>query len=320
MEDLLDYCTTELQTRYVEARIRYGSHAEAARRFEVDESTVRKAVKRAQNTKEKVTGIRKEVDAEDLPKILIIDIETAPILAHVWRVWKQNVGHNQVVSDTYIMCFAAKWVGNDDVIYQETRTEDDSEITKTMVKLFDEADYVIAHNAKRFDVPKIKTAAIVHGMPPPSPFKIIDTLVVAKKEFAFTRNTLQHLAEKLGCSPKLDHAKFHGFDLWRECLDGNEEAWQEMMEYNIQDVYTLEEVYMKLRPWHSCHPNLGSKAEHDNPICSKCGSTSLARSGYTYTDVSKFELYRCQECGGYSRGRSSQYPKELRSSLVTTVR
>jgi hypothetical protein len=29
------------------------------------------------------------------PKVLIYDIETAPIVAHVWGLWENNVGLNQ---------------------------------------------------------------------------------------------------------------------------------------------------------------------------------------------------------------------------------
>ena len=33
------------------------------------------------------------------PKILIVDIETAPIVAQVWGLFDQNVGLNQIAQD-----------------------------------------------------------------------------------------------------------------------------------------------------------------------------------------------------------------------------
>jgi len=319
MTELLDWCVDKEHYNKVKARIEYGTNVAAARALGISEASIRRAVKKARYIMKQASGVEIAV-AGDLPKILIIDIETSPTKAFIWRMWKENIGNNQVIDHSYIMCFSAKWFGEDEIIYSETRTEDDSSITKQMIELLDQADFVVAHNASRFDVPRINAAAIINGMKPPSPYRVIDTLKVAKKHFKFERNTLEHIAEILGCTPKSSHAKFNGFELWKECLDGNEEAWEEMRDYNIQDVHTLEEVYLKLRPWHKEHPNLGSKMESDVPVCSRCGSPNLKQKGYTYTDVSKFPLFHCKDCGSYSRSRYSEYPKEIRASLLTTVR
>lgn len=323
--DILNYCADEIHRRKVAARLKHGTNVAAARAlceegFDTSESSIRRAVKKAKIIKANATGSTAPVGAPTLPKILLIDIETSPTKAFIWRMWKENIGNNQVIDHSFIMTFTAKWLGEDTVIYNETRTEDDSAITWMMINLFDEADFVIAHNADRFDVPRINAAAIKNGLNPPSPYRVIDTLKIAKKHFRFERNTLEHLAEILGCTPKSSHAKYHGFELWKECLAGNDEAWTEMMDYNIQDVHTLEEVYLKLRPWHKEHPNLGAKMESDIPVCSKCGSANIKQRGYIPTDVSKFPLFVCNDCGGYSRGRVSEYPKELRKDLLTTVR
>ncbi len=42
-------------------------------------------------------------------KILTIDIETSPNLAHVWGLWNQNVGLPQLLEPTQMISFAAKW-------------------------------------------------------------------------------------------------------------------------------------------------------------------------------------------------------------------
>lgn len=173
-----------------------------------------------------------------MTKMLFIDIETAPILGHVWSLWKQNVGLNQIKEDWYIMSFCAKWAGENEIIYEDGRDtpEDDYSMLLTLHKLLDQADYVVAHNGDRFDIKKIKARMILNGISPPSPFKSIDTLKIVKKEFAFTSNKLAYLTDKLCTTKKLDHAKYAGFTLWTECLRGNDDAWEEMREYNIVDV------------------------------------------------------------------------------------
>lgn len=254
-----------------------------------------------------------------MARILILDIENAPSLGYFWGVWKQNIGHNQVKNYSYMMSFAAKWLGEDSVIYEETRTEDDSKIVNRMLELLDEADIIIAHNGDKFDIPKINAYAIKNNLKPPSPYKTIDTLKIAKSHFRFERNTLQYVADVLGCSPKITHQKYPGFELWSACMKGDPEAWNEMKAYNIQDVYTLEEVYLKLRPWYKNHPNVAVYDESDKYHCPKCNSTSVQRRGFTTTNVSKYQKYSCNDCGGWSRTRYSEYPKEVRKELLTNA-
>lgn len=251
-----------------------------------------------------------------MASILILDIETAPKVAYVWRFFKENVGAKQVLQHGHIMSFAAKWLGQDEIIYQENRKEDDTRIVKALVNLFDDADIVVAHNGDRFDFPQVMSRALVHGIRPPSPYKIVDTLKVAKKEFAFPSNSLEYLAKVLGCTEKESHKNFPGFELWLECLRGNEAAWQEMKLYNIQDVETLEEIYLKMLPWMRQHPNVGVFTENEEPQCPKCGGTYLQWRGYSYTNVGKYHRFQCQSCGGWGRTRFTLKEREQSHNLV----
>lgn len=251
--------------------------------------------------------------------ILIVDLETAPKLAYVWGFWNTNVGLNQTLSSTYIMSYAAKWLGSQTVYYSETRTEDDKALCKELAVLFDTADMVIAHNGQRFDIPIVRARCVLHGINPWSPIKVIDTLKVAKREFRFDRNSLAYLAEYLGVESKEEHKNFPGFELWSECIKGNPEAWEEMQKYNIQDVETLEQVYLKLRSWDTKHPNIGVFMEQDKVICAKCGGDHVQFRGYTYTNVSKFRKFQCQGCGGWGRTRFTEYPKDKRKSLTVNA-
>lgn len=246
-----------------------------------------------------------------MSKILIVDIETAPKIAYVWRFWKENISPKQVKQHGHIMSFAAKWLGADDITYVENRKEDDRKIVSRLCELLDQADMVIAHNGEGFDFPQIRARAVVHGIKPPSPFKAIDTYKIAKREFGFPSNSLEYLTNVLNCKTKKGkHSKFPGFELWLECLRGNDEAWAELREYNIVDVMSLEELYLKLRPWDTRHPNLAVYSEEvDKVLCPKCGGSHIQYRGYAYTSVGKFHRIQCQDCGGWSRTRYSLLPK-----------
>ena len=237
-------------------------------------------------------------------RILILDIETAPMLSYHWGLWKQNIGKSMRIEGdrTYMMCWSAKWLGEEGVFYAETRNEDDSFITQQLLDLLDEADVVVTHNGDKFDLKKINTFAIINDLPPPSPYRSIDTLKYARKKFSFERNNLDYLADILGCSPKGDHGKFHGFDLWNECIKGNDEAWEEMKKYNIQDIITLEEVYLKLRSWvKGVHLSVGKDLK-----CPTCSSDDIVRDGLAYTNASVFKRYRCNRCNSWHRARYSE--------------
>lgn len=244
------------------------------------------------------------------PKILIPDIETFPLEAYVWpsEVWHARIGPKQLIRDTTIASFAAKWLGKEEVIYQDTggsrNVRNDKPLLRTLHKLLNEADIVVVQNGKAFDIPKIRSRMVGLGFPPFSGIKIVDTKLEAKKQFGFTYNSLEHLGEALGCDvQKDDHAEFPGLELWKECLKNNPRAWKTMKKYNIGDVLTLEQIYLKLRPWMVGHPNVGLFVDGDEPVCPKCGSKHLIKRGYTAANVFLYNYYQCKDCRGYSRGR-----------------
>ncbi len=253
-------------------------------------------------------------------RILICDIETAPVLAHVWGLFKQNVGLNQIQADTYILCWAAKWLGEDNIHYGESRKLSASgRMLQQLWKLLDEADFVVGHNFGRFDRSKINAAFLKAGMQPPSPYKVIDTLAIAKREFRFTSNKLEFIAKALGCTRKSAHGQFAGHELWVETLKGNPLAWAEMGAYCKQDVYVSEEVYLKLRPWDTQHPNVAVVEDHEDVACPHCGSKHVHKNGTRFTNTGEYTRYRCRDCGASSRSRYTENTNSKRKSLLTAT-
>jgi DNA polymerase elongation subunit (family B) len=256
-----------------------------------------------------------------MAKILILDIETAPKVALVWRFFKENISPKQVLQHGHIMSFAAKWLGDKEVEYEENRKENDKAIIERLIYFLDSADFVIAHNGDRFDIPQIRARALVHGLKPPSPVKVVDTYKVAKREFSFPSNSLEYLCTVLDCDTKKGgHKKFPGFELWLECLRNNEEAWKELKEYNIKDVVALEEVYLKMRPWITTHPSVVvyEETEDEAVTCPKCDSPNIQWRGYAYTQAGQFHRYVCNDCGGWARSRY-QINKKNEALLTNAV-
>jgi len=254
------------------------------------------------------------------PRVLLIDIETKPILAYVWALFDQNVSLNQIANDWSILSFSAKWLDDppSKIMYKDVsrakNIDDDKAVLAAIWKLLDEADVVISQNGKSFDHKKINARLILNGFTPPSSFKHIDTLLLAKKHFGFTSNKLAYMTDKL-CTKykKLEHKEFAGFEMWSACMAGNPKAWRMMKKYNMYDVLSLEELYHKLIPWDSA-VDFNLYHEGDTHTC-KCGSHEFEKRGWHYTATGRFQRFRCFDCGAWSRSRVNTFSKEKRSSL-----
>ncbi len=254
------------------------------------------------------------------PKVLIFDIETAPMLGYVWSLWDNNVSLDQIYKDWHILSWSAKWLNDPPtkIMYADQRNakdiENDKAILKKIWKLLDQADVVITQNGKSFDHKKLNARFVAHGFQPPSSYRHIDTLIIAKKHFAFTSNKLEYMSTQFNKKyTKLKSKKFPGFSLWLECLAGNKKAWREMERYNKYDVLALEELYRTLIPWDSSI-DFSVYNEDDSIVCT-CGGTTFRNKGYYYTNTSKFQRFKCLSCGKETRGRTNLFDKYKRASL-----
>lgn len=234
------------------------------------------------------------------PRMLLIDIETSPIIAAVWTLYDANAVW--VECDTFILSFAAKWIGERGVktyalpdysLYKRDKRNDKSLVTELWA-LLDSADIVIAHNGDRFDLKKIRSRFMVHGLPPTSPFKTVDTLKIARKVAAFDSNKLDNLGRYLGEGRKIPNTGAH---LWRSCRDGDLRAWRTMRRYNAQDVRLLERVYHRIKPWCNSHPNIA--AYGDGTGCPTCGSYDIQARGFRVARTRRHQQFHCQSCGSW---------------------
>ena len=253
------------------------------------------------------------------PKILVFDIETAPIEALVWGIWDQNIPLSRIKKDWCVIAWAAKWLGEDasKTVYYDTFKQkdkrEDKKILKKIWNMLNEADFVVGHNSDSFDVKKLNARFIVQGMEPPSSYKRFDTKKLAKKHFSFTSNKLEYITDKL-CTKykKLKHNKFPGNELWDEYLIGNKEAQKEMEVYNKYDVLSLEEAFFKILPWESA-ALFQNYHDADIPVCT-CGSIDFVKSGFSTTASGRFQKYRCKSCGSEMRSKKNLLTKTKRKN------
>ncbi|AUR99128.1 ribonuclease H-like domain protein [Vibrio phage 1.262.O._10N.286.51.A9] len=259
---------------------------------------------------------KQETVVDNKPKILIFDIETSPILAYCWGLFKQNIPIQAIKQDWQVLTWAGKWLGAGGVMFSTQANVSEEEVVRHLWHILDEADVVVAHNGARFDVKKMNAKFLEFGLGEPSPFKVVDTLHIVKARFALTSNKLDYIAKFLGGEGKMEH---EGLKMWLDFMDGKEEAQQRMLDYNIQDVYELEEIYVELQGWNRRAPNLALYYNDGEHRCNICGGTHLNKveGRSAYTNVSKFDLYRCGDCSGYVRGRKNTATRDNLNMNVT---
>ena len=267
------------------------------------------------------------------PIITVLDIETAPIVGDVWRLFENNVGLNQIKLDWSILSFTSKpldplaptkspAVRRKQCEYMDTSAaaggvRDDSALVERLWHIFHESDIIVGQNVAAFDIRKIRARMIMQGLQPPSPCRVLDTLHIAKSAGAFTSNKLEYLSAHLSEVSKSKHNKFPGHSLWTECLANNPAAWAHMKKYNQDDVISTEEVYLKLRPWAVQHINIATYSDPDTPACPVCGSSDLHEDGFSYSNISKYQRYHCGGCGAWSRSRHTLNSKATRQALLS---
>ena len=254
-------------------------------------------------------------------RILVFDIETAPLLSYHWRRWDQTIFSDQTVEDNWpILTWSAKWLFEDRMYSSkmtpaEARNRDDSRVVNALWKFIDEADILIAHNGLKFDVRMMQARFFLNGLPPTRSFQVIDTLRATRRAFALPSNKLDDIAKYLHLEGKIKT----DFTWWTKFMDGEQEAIDRMQEYNDKDVYVLEEVYFALRPWIKPHPNLGLFKEGSDPGCPACGSEDMQIVGEYATYVNTYDEHKCNSCGHHSRTRTSNSPIGGRRPLNVSI-
>lgn len=235
-------------------------------------------------------------------KILTIDIEWRPLQSYHWGLWDQNIGIVQIVDDGGLLCFAAKWFGQKEIIFSSENDGHTAMVQKAH-ELLSEADVVVTYNGDKYDIKKLNGEFMLAGMAPPRPYKSIDLVKTNKARFDLPSRKLDYLVQRSGVGSKV---KNDGFELWIACMNGDPDAWKAMEKYNRMDVIVTEKAYLRLLPWITNAPHLGMYTA-DQFSCPYCGSTKLARQVFpTHTLVQSYTLFECQNCHGWIRGTQRQ--------------
>jgi uncharacterized protein YprB with RNaseH-like and TPR domain len=228
-------------------------------------------------------------------KLLVLDIETTDLNA--------DRGH--------ILCAGAKWVGKPKIYkwriddtpgYGDTPRSffNDSSIVDGLKELAQESDAIIAYYGGygRFDVPFINTRLIVNGREPLPPITVIDPHKTARSRLKLNRNGLSQVTQLFNTDVKKG---FVPWEHWLKAQYGDRKSMSILLDYNVDDVLSLEQAYLKMRPLMVDHPHVARHTAGNDPRsqCTVCGSYSSTSRGSRR--IKLFEVFRrsCNACGTF---------------------
>ena len=249
-------------------------------------------------------------------KILVFDIETALMEAYVWGTGEQYIGPKNIKADWYVLSWAATWLHENKVLHSvltpaEAKRNDDKRICKKLWRLINEADLVVGHNIRSFDLKKMNWRWLIHGLNEPLPYKTVDTLTISRAKFGASSRALDYLTKEL----KIPNKSETNYQLWIDCGNGVSKALKKMDGYCANDVMINEALYLRIRGWDARHPNLGLYAK--TQVCRNCASPNLVpQLKMATTPANLYKTYRCSECGKAGRYKKSEINTEHRKRLV----
>lgn len=252
--------------------------------------------------------------SDELPKILFIDIETYPNLVWAWdsQLWSGHISIDQIEEPGGILCVAAKWYGQDEVIFFSKWKHGEEVMKDEVWKLMNEADIIVHYYGSRFDVPWLNSVFWAAGDFPPAPFTQVDLKLAVAKRFKLPSNKLQFVSQVLGLDGKEEH---EGFRLWLKVMKGDRDAEKRMKSYNERDTVLLEECYESLLPWLPTHPHRHLYSGTGG--CPRCGhEDTMVDAGFAYTKVSKYPQFRCTACGSVFRSSKRIQGVKIQDSIL----
>lgn len=254
-------------------------------------------------------------------RLLVLDIESAPIRAFVWSLFDNyRISDDCIEEPGYCMCISARWYGEKDTMFRVVRRRSSDKPSLGALKwihgLMTKADGIISYNGKKYDIPVLNREFLEARLKPPAPAQNIDLYAdVVRRKFRFASGKMGYVAKRLGIVKKLPSP---GMALWIRCMMGDPKAWSAMERYNRRDVSVTDALYRKLLPWTPTHPNAGLVAfggrpkqdDPNRPVCPRCGGVKLNRVGSCRTKTAIYQKYQCYQCGYWSRDRKSGLAKD----------
>lgn len=237
------------------------------------------------------------------PVLGYFDTEWTPAISYTWSGFPKYLPNDFLIEDPRLLCWGFKFEGEKTTVVDERIGRE--EMLRQLWDRLNKVDLLVSYNGQSFDTPKVNSEFLKMGLGPPSPYKEIDLYRQIKRVAKFYSGKLDFIAERIVGERKVDTG---GFQLWKDVMAGDEEAWGKMRKYQAQDVDLLETLFHQVKGWIKMpHP-----ITEDPVSCHNCGGFDLHRRGWARTQFGKYPRFVCISCGKWLRGQTRTSTTEVR--------
>lgn len=262
------------------------------------------------------------------PKIVFFDIETLPDFKEIIKVYtslSDYPGKTIKADITTMICFGYMLLEDNEAscisIWDKPDVwlndiNDDYHLVKFAYELLKDADLLVTHNGKKFDLKFLNTRIAYHKyngrkdkdlkfLPP---INHLDTILIARRNFLLVNNKLGNVAKLLNAGKKTDTG---GWSLWVDVFNKIEKAQNKMTKYCKQDVLVVKKIFKKIRALSRDIPNYNLFYDSEKPLCANCGSTHVHSKGVRRTKTQILQRFVCVSCGTWLSKKKNNIAKTL---------
>lgn len=244
--------------------------------------------------------LKKNFKGGTLPKILIYDIETSPIVSAHFGLGKQVIRHGQLLEpfNYYrILSIAYTWIHEDKVhnLVFDQKNRCCKKLIQDFAALLKEADIVLGKNNFRFDDKHISSQMLLHGITDQE--KAIwetireDLESQMRRHFYLPSYSLDYISSLVGLGGK-DKMEFS--DWVESYILQCPKALNKMVVYGNKDVRDTRDLILLLWPFMRFKYNL---SKTNGLVCKKCGGHNLIKNGKRMQKSGLRQQFLCSGCG-----------------------
>ena len=235
---------------------------------------------------------------DDPFKVLVYDIETSRAPAMVFQTGKAYINHTQLRDEFKIISISYKWLGQNEVFDLEwDENHSDEDLMRRFLPIYNQADMVIGYNNDKYDNKWINTRAAKYRLEVNTLVKSFDLYKQVKKLMYLPSYSMKYVAKYFGVKQKLSH---EGIVMWDMIQFGTKEQQREyldkMIEYNIGDIITTEEIYLALRKYMGHKVHIGVLLGEDKYSCPHCGGKNIEEFNGNFSITAAGTIQRHMVC------------------------